>query len=144
MTDYLEELFQPPEALTKAAAVLDEVLPPRRTAAKGEAVRKTLDENVGDIGRDLFSDDPGADWSLIGRDGIFRQEEALTLPLQLAVAASDNAVPVSVGIHSGEELAPPVRAAVQSYAAAPSVEVRAVDLAFQRDGRRYDNGFSLY
>lgn len=150
MTDYLEQLFLPPRALEKAASALEEVLLPGQESALGGQA-ETEAPRRGKAGADpepegaipLEAAAAASDWT--GTDGgAFRQEELPSLPLLRALTAADTAAAHSGGERGGEREVSGLSGGLSPSAKVPSIEVKTVDLAFQRDGRRYDNGFSLY
>ena len=74
------------------------------------------------------------------------EEERTPLPILRAVEQGERTAQIHSGAaqpgHGSGEGTEPSRSAAPAMAG--QLEAQAVDLAFQRDSRRYDNGFSLF
>ena len=154
MIDYLEPLLRTPEALTQAVAELeDSRLRPRRQNGRtnGEesvSLPKASEWDTADwaeeqegVNRLSIVDHTGETSAL---DALL-EEHTASLPLlhvlnQAEAATSRSAVRTQAQTWEPPMALQPPWVGGETLAA----DAKAVDLAFQRDSRRYDNGFSLY
>lgn len=155
MIDYLEPLLRTPDALAQAVAALgDGAGRPQRQEPFTEDGEQVLPMEVpAEIGAD-WPEEQGENWdalSSVDQDaGAAALEAQLDgygtgLPLFQALTQVEAAVSRSAALEqagtAGQSFSLP---APWMAPETPAADAKAVDLAFQRDSRRYDNGFSLY
>ena len=154
MTDYLEQLLDGAQALSRAVQEAE------RTPAAGARGGETAEEQdaLAPAGEQM------AEMEFLAAE-VLRRGVTLPAAAEEAPAAGESALweeegaalPILRAVEQGERAAQPYSGAVQTGGggrAEPSLspvpamagqpDAQAVDLAFQRDSRRYDNGFSLF
>lgn len=154
MIDYLEPLLRTPQALTQAVAELEDsrLCPQRREGrTNGEesvSLPKASEWDTADWAEEqegvnrLSMEEPTGETSAL--DALL-EEHTASLPLlhvlnQAEAATSRSAVRTQTQTWEPPMALQPPWVGGETLAA----DAKAVDLAFQRDSRRYDNGFSLY
>lgn len=155
MIDYLEPLLRTPDALAQAVAALgDGAGRPQRQEPFTEDGEQVLPMEVpAEIGADWPEETASSRDVLSGVD-----QDAGTAALETQLDESGTGLPLLQALAQAEAVVSRSAALEQAGTAEqsfslpapwmapeiPAADAKAVDLAFQRDSRRYDNGFSLY
>ena len=155
MIDYLEPLLRTPEALVQAVAALGDGAghPRRREPFTEDGEQVFLMDIPAEAGADWTEETDGSRdiLSAVDQDaGAAALEAQLDeygtgLPLLQALAQAEAVVSRSAALEQAGTAEQSISLPAPWMAPeTPAADAKAVDLAFQRDSRRYDNGFSLY
>lgn len=157
MTDYLEQLLDEAQVLTRAVKAAEGAAAPAMgrggTAAMPDALAPAgermaeMEFMAEEVLRRSVTLPPAAE--RVTEEGgapALWEEEHAPLPILRAVEQGERTARSYAGAaqpgHGSGEGAEPSLSPVPAMAG--QLDAQAVDLAFQRDSRRYDNGFSLF
>ena len=156
MTDYLEQLLDGTQALSRAVQAAESAPAPGKgdgetaegpdaLAPAGEQMAE-MEFLAAEVLRRSVTLPPAAEETAAEGVGVLAEEENGPLPILRAVERGERAAQPYTGTaqpgRNGGAGTEPSLSPVPD--AAVPLGAQAVDLAFQRDSRRYDNGFSLF